>query len=298
MQDDRESRPAVSARGLGRRFSLQWAVRDVTFVLPPRSVLLVVGPNASGKTTLLRLLATALRPTDGGGSVFGRDLVRDANAVRVLTALVGTSAGAYDLLTVRENFAFAAAMRGRPDAPVATWLDRVGLTPVADDPVRGLSSGMKRRLALAQAWLAAPRLLLLGFVVGSEPARAAAILWVAMGFAAVLGIPRVTQGEVDQQALETLLLYPGSREHLYWGKCAALTVMLSALLIALLVLLGVLFGVDVWDHGGALVGVGVLGIVGLSVIGTLLAALVLHVRGRELLMPLLLLPLALPVVRS
>src|SRR5437667_9803833 len=52
-------------------------------------------------------------------------------------------------------------MRGRPDAPVATWLDRVGLTPVADDPVRVLSSGMKRRLALAQAWLAAPRLLLL-----------------------------------------------------------------------------------------------------------------------------------------
>jgi len=136
-------------------------VRDVTFVLPPHSVLLVVGPNASGKTTLLRLLATALRPTDGGGSVFGHDLVRDADAVRVLTAFVGTSAGTYDLLTVRENLAFAAAMRGRPDAPVATWLDRVGLTPVADDPVRVLSSGMKRRLALAQAWLAAPRLLLL-----------------------------------------------------------------------------------------------------------------------------------------
>src|SRR5256886_5075999 len=161
MQDDREPRPAVSAHGLSRRFSLEWAVRDVTLVLPPHSVLLVVGPNASGKTTLLRLLATALRPTDGGGSVFGHDLVRDADAVRVLTAFVGTSAGTYDLLTVRENLAFAAAMRGRPDAPVATWLDRVGLTPVADDPVRVLSSGMKRRLALAQAWLAVPRLLLL-----------------------------------------------------------------------------------------------------------------------------------------
>src|SRR5213594_4628489 len=86
MQDDREPRPAVSAHSLSRQFHVEWAVRDVTFVLPPHSVLLVVGPNASGKTTLLRLLATALRPTDGGGSVFGRDLVRDANAVRVLTA--------------------------------------------------------------------------------------------------------------------------------------------------------------------------------------------------------------------
>src|SRR5438445_9938247 len=69
MQDDRESRPAVSAHGLSRRFHVEWAVRDVTFVLPPRSVLLLVGPNASGKTTLLRLLATALRPTDGCGSI-------------------------------------------------------------------------------------------------------------------------------------------------------------------------------------------------------------------------------------
>src|SRR5207244_12389349 len=70
----------------------------------------------------------------------------------------------------------------------------------------------------------------------------------------------------------------------------------SARLIRRVGRVGVLCGVDVWDHAGALVGVGVQGSVGLSGIGTLLAALVLHVRGRELLMPLLLLPLALPVV--
>ncbi len=94
-----------------------------------------------------------------------------------------------------------------------------------------------RQTATATGMVALLMILLLGFVLGSEPARAAAILWVALGFAAVLGIPRVTQAEVDQQALETLLLYPGSREHLYWGKCAALIVMLSGLLIALLVAL-------------------------------------------------------------
>src|SRR3989475_1329400 len=153
--------PAVIARGLARRFRVEWAVRDVTFVLPPRSVLLLVGPNASGKTTLLRLLATALRPTDGCGSIFGCDLVRDADAVRRLTALVGTSAGVYDLLTARENLRFAAAMGARPDGPVARWLDRLGLTAVADTPVRTLSNGMKRRLGPAPAWLASPRVLLL-----------------------------------------------------------------------------------------------------------------------------------------
>ena len=153
-----------------------------------------------------------------------------------------------------------------------------------------------RQTITATGMVALLMILLLGFVLGSEPGRAAAVLWVALGFAAVVGIPRITQSEVEQQALEALLLYPGSREHLYWGKGAALFIMLSALLVALLLLLGVLFSVDVWTHVGALLGVGMLGIVGLSAIGTLLAALVLHVRGRELLMPLLLLPLALPVV--
>lgn len=136
-------------------------MRDVTFALPPRSALLVVGPNGSGKTTLLRLLATALRPTSGSAAVFGLDLVRDAAAVRGLAAFVGASPGVYDLLTAAENLHFAAAMWGRPDAPVMPHLERAGLAGVAHRPVRTFSQGMKRRLAVARAWLAAPRLLLL-----------------------------------------------------------------------------------------------------------------------------------------
>lgn len=153
-----------------------------------------------------------------------------------------------------------------------------------------------RQLTTATGMVALLMILLLGFVVGSEPSRAAAILWVALGFAAVVGIPRITQSEVEQQALETLLLYPGSREHLYWGKFAALVVMLSALLAALILLLGVLFNIEIWNRLLSLAGIGILGVVGLSAVGTLLAAVVLHVRGRELMMPLLLLPLVLPVV--
>jgi heme exporter protein B len=138
--------------------------------------------------------------------------------------------------------------------------------------------------------------LLLGFVLGSEPARAPAILWVALGFAAMLGVARPTQMEVEQQALETLLLYPGSREHIYWGKWAALSAFLTALLAVLLPMLGLLFNLDLWTRLPALLGVGLLGIVGLAAVGTLFAALIIHVRGRELLMPLLLLPVVLPVI--
>ena len=153
-----------------------------------------------------------------------------------------------------------------------------------------------RQTATAMGMVALLVILFLGFVLGSEPARAPAVLWVAMGFATVLGIPRLTQAEVESQALETLLLYPGSREHIYWGKFLALVVMLTALLAFLWALVGVLFNIPIWTHLPALIGVGLLGVIGLAAIGTLLAGVVLHVRARELLMPLLLLPLALPVV--
>jgi heme exporter protein B len=153
-----------------------------------------------------------------------------------------------------------------------------------------------RQAAIATGMVALLVILLLGFVLGSEPSRAAAVLWVAMGFATVLGIPRLTQAEAEQQALETLLLYPGSREHIYWGKYLALVVMLTALLAMLWGLVGILFNVTIWHQLPVLVGVGLLGVIGLAAVGTLLAGVVLHVRARELLMPLLLLPLALPVL--
>ncbi|HEV8339244.1 MAG TPA: heme exporter protein CcmB [bacterium] len=138
--------------------------------------------------------------------------------------------------------------------------------------------------------------LLLGFALGGDSVRASAILWIALGLAAMLGAGRPMLAEAEGETLEALLLYPGSREHLYWGKCAALGAMLLLLWAALLPLAGILFNLDLWDRLPALLGVGALGVAGLAALGTLFAALAVHVRGRELLMPLLLLPVSLPVV--
>ncbi len=151
---------AVVAADLTKRFASSYAVRGISLTVAPRSTLLVVGPNGAGKTTLLRLLATAVHPTAGQAQIFGHDLVRDADAVRRLSAFLGTTHGMYEALTAYENLAFAAAMSGRP-MPVAHWLDRVGLGGVAHRPLRTLSQGMKRRLALARLALLGPRLLLL-----------------------------------------------------------------------------------------------------------------------------------------
>jgi heme exporter protein B len=139
-------------------------------------------------------------------------------------------------------------------------------------------------------------ILLLGFALGADSARAPAFLWVALALAAMLGAGRPTLQEAESDTLETLLLYPGSREHLFWGKWVALSGMLMLLWAALLVVTGILFNLSLWRVLPALLGVGVLGVAGLAALGTVFAALAVHVRGRELLMPLLLLPVSLPVV--
>lgn len=139
-------------------------------------------------------------------------------------------------------------------------------------------------------------LLLLGFTIGATREAAPTLLWVTLALATMLGIPRLVYTEVEQEAFEALLLYPGSREHLFWGKWAALAALLTVLWGILLILAGVFFNLDVWLRLPALIGAGVLGVIGLSATGILFAALLLHVRARELLLPLLLLPIMLPVV--
>lgn len=153
-----------------------------------------------------------------------------------------------------------------------------------------------RQTVTATAVFALLVILLLGFTLGTDPARVSATLWVALALAAAVGAGRPTLQEVEGETLETLLLYSGSREHLYWGKWIALSGMLLLLWVALLPLTAILFNVALWDKVPALLAVGILGVVGLAALGTLFAALAVHIRGREMLMPLLLLPVSLPVV--
>jgi heme exporter protein A len=139
------------------------ALHDVSLAVPAGAVLTVLGHNGSGKTTLLRLLATLIRPTAGSGRIAGHDLVHDREAIRGLIAVVGHGTQLYDDLTAAENLAFVAALDGRRADPelLIGGLARVGLEAQAGTRVRELSSGMRRRVALARAILRRPRVLLL-----------------------------------------------------------------------------------------------------------------------------------------
>ncbi len=95
--------------------------------------------------------------------MFGRDIVRDPQAVRSMVALLSTEPGVYGDLTAMENLRFAARMLGASaSAPLLQRaLDRVGLGREGDVRARSMSSGMQRRLSIARLLLREPRLLLL-----------------------------------------------------------------------------------------------------------------------------------------
>jgi ABC-2 type transport system ATP-binding protein len=133
--------------------------------VPVGAVTCLLGPNGSGKTTVVNILVGLLAPTSGSVSVFGLDPRRDRDRVLRQTALVPQETAIYPELTARENLRFHAAYYGVPRRQVAgrvaEALELVQLTGRADDRAGTFSGGMQRRLALARALMMRPRLLLL-----------------------------------------------------------------------------------------------------------------------------------------
>jgi heme exporter protein A len=125
--------------------------------------LAVTGVNGSGKSTLLRILAGVMRPSKGTVSMINQGQPVSVETHSLCTGLVAPYLNVYDGFTARENLHFLAQARRLPDAlqRIEEVLERVSLTPRADDLVGTYSSGMKQRVKYAAALLAEPLLLLL-----------------------------------------------------------------------------------------------------------------------------------------
>lgn len=149
--------------GVSKRYGRAFAVRDVSVGFEAGESIGLVGPNASGKTTLLMILSGLAEPTEGRVRLDGSPVDRDRARLKARVGHVRHEAGLYDQLTVRENLAFAARTRGlspRIDR-IDELIDRLGLTARAEDRVAGLSRGLTRRAALAFALVPDPPVLLL-----------------------------------------------------------------------------------------------------------------------------------------
>ncbi|MCP3167138.1 heme ABC exporter ATP-binding protein CcmA [Myxococcus qinghaiensis] len=157
------SLPALALHDVSKRYGRRWALARLTYALPPGRSLLLTGHNGSGKTTLLRLLATALSPTAGRVEVLGRDAVADRDSVRRDVALLSHASFLYEDLTAHQNLTVLARLLGHPSPKdgASALLTRVGLEKRSDNPVRGFSAGMRKRLAIARLLLKAPNLALL-----------------------------------------------------------------------------------------------------------------------------------------
>jgi heme ABC exporter ATP-binding subunit CcmA len=153
----------VVLTGIARRFGSRWILRGIDLALARGEVLALLGRNGSGKTTLLRILATLLRPTRGTATVFGHDIVRDADAVRAHVGFLAHANAIYPDLTAAENLGFTLRMAGRRGSArtIENALEKVGLANERGVRARDFSAGMLRRLSLARIGLLTPDLLLL-----------------------------------------------------------------------------------------------------------------------------------------
>lgn len=154
---------AVELHNLSRRYGAVYVLRDINLTVSAGKTVVLRGGNGAGKTTFLRVLSSKLRPSRGGGRVFGRDLVKEAAQVRAQIAYVTVLGGSYGTLSALENLEFAAKLYGKrlSQQALEEVLERVGLLEAKDKLTRTFSSGMKKRLGVARLLLSDANLWLL-----------------------------------------------------------------------------------------------------------------------------------------
>ncbi|MEV4559195.1 ATP-binding cassette domain-containing protein [Kitasatospora sp. NPDC049285] len=178
------SDPAIAVRGLSKRFGATVALDGLELTVPEGAVCGLLGPNGAGKTTVVRVLATLVRPDRGSALVAGRDVVREAAAVRGMIGLAGQYAAVEEGITGRENLELlgrlhhlgAAKARARADELLSAF----GLAEAADRLVRGYSGGMRRRLDLVASLLTRPRVLFLDEPTTGLDPRSRREIWSAV----------------------------------------------------------------------------------------------------------------------
>lgn len=152
----------------------------------------------------------------------------------------------------------------------------------------------------ALIFLAALILVTISFALGPSPSRlragAAGVLWVAIAFAGVLAFARSYQAESENGCFEGMLLAGAEPKAIYLGKLIATTLVMAVVEAVVIIAMGLLYNLSFLDSLPALALIAVLGTIGFAAVGVLYGRLTMSLRGREIMLPLLVFPILVPAL--
>jgi len=155
--------PAIRVTGLQKSYGELQVLNGVDFTVASGSIFALLGSNGAGKTTVVRILTTLLKPDGGTASVGGFDVLSEPARVRASISLTGQFAAVDEILTGRENLIMVAKLRRvkNPGQVADDLLERFGLTDAAGRRVSTYSGGMRRRLDIAMSLIGDPPVIFL-----------------------------------------------------------------------------------------------------------------------------------------
>lgn len=155
----------IVVKNLVKKYADFKALDGLSFEVNENEIFGLLGPNGAGKTTLIHILATLLKPTEGGAVVNGFDVLHNAIKVRQSIGVVFQAPSSDDILTGYENLKVHALLYGIPrkirEKRISEVLQLVGLEDRKDDQVKKYSGGMRRRLEIARGLLHHPKVFFL-----------------------------------------------------------------------------------------------------------------------------------------
>lgn len=163
--------PAVECISLRKNFGKKTVLRNINLKVEKGSILGLVGPNGTGKTTLLKILATLITPSEGSAFFFGHDITADPIVIKKITGFVPSEERSfYWRLTGKQNLEFFASLHNitgkQRSLRINELLEAVGLEKSGNIRFREYSTGMKQALGIARGMLHDPSILLM-----DEPSR-------------------------------------------------------------------------------------------------------------------------------
>jgi ABC-2 type transport system ATP-binding protein len=207
----------IVAENLVKRYGPRLALRNVSFSVEEGEIIGLLGPNGSGKSSIFRILTGYLMPTAGSVTVAGHDIFGDSIALRRQVGYVHENAPLYDHMRVVESLRFMAQLKGikpsQVENAVASAIDRLRLAKVADLLTTKLSRGYRQRVAIAQALLNDPKILVLDEPTsGLDPSQVVSIRDFILSLAGrhTVLIASHVLSEIEQIASRVMILLDGA----------------------------------------------------------------------------------------